>query len=188
MPNTERERRISMLRAALPYTAGHQRHALDLLLQADTLINTVRGGTANDLEACEAEAQPEEMLLHMQEFCTPRESDMVQMALNFIKAGHLFRNYREFVASHASSGMSEDLQAAGIESSMSNPLQMLFQLLGGLGGIGSTNGNTQMVEFLLTQLSPDQRQLFEQLRGFSGESFHEGQDRKEANYDNMETE
>ena len=70
----ERERRMAMLRAAQPYTSGQQRYALDLLLQANTLINTARGGMSGDLEACEASARPEEMLLHMQEYCTPRES------------------------------------------------------------------------------------------------------------------
>mgnify|MGYP000003612688 CR=1 FL=1 len=100
MTTEERERRMAMLRAAQPYTSGQQRYALDLLLQANTLINTARGGMSGDLEACETAARPEEMLLHMQEYCTPRESDLVQMILNFIKAGHLFQNYREFMAAH----------------------------------------------------------------------------------------
>ncbi len=183
MPNTERERRIAILRAALPYTAGRQRHALDMLLQADTFINTVRGGSAHDLESCETEPQPEEMLLHMQEFCTPRESDLVQMALNFMKAGHLFRNYREFISKHSPTVPQDELQAASIGGTAGNPLQMIFQFLGGLGGIGSAGGSPQMIEFLLTQLPPEQRQLFEQLRNFSNE-----QNRKETDYDNLETE
>ena len=72
MTTEERERRMAMLRAAQPYTSGQQRYALDLLLQANTLINTARGGMAGDLEACETAARPEEMLLHMQDYCTPR--------------------------------------------------------------------------------------------------------------------
>lgn len=183
MPNSERERRMAMLRAALPYTSGRQRYALDLLLQTDTLINVARRENVNDLEACETEAKPEEMLLHMQEYCTPRESDLIQMILNFIKAGHLFQNYRDFVANRSSDDTSGELHAAGTGSSSVNPLQMLFQLLGGLGGISGTGGSNQMMEFLFTQLSPEQRQLFEQLRSFSSE-----QDRKDTNYDELETE
>ena len=38
MTTEERERRMAMLRAAQPYTSGQQRYALDLLLQANTLI------------------------------------------------------------------------------------------------------------------------------------------------------
>ena len=87
MTTEERDRRMAMLRAAQPYTSGRQRYALDLVLQANALLSTARGGMAGDLEACETTARPEEMLMHMQEFCTPREADLVQMILNFIKAG-----------------------------------------------------------------------------------------------------
>lgn len=166
----ERERRMAMLRAAQPYTSGQQRYALDLLLQANTLINTARGGMSGDLEACEASARPEEMLLHMQEYCTPRESDLVQMILNFIKASHLFQNYREFMAAQNPPDGSGDLQAAGLGMPSANPLQMLLQLLGGFSGMSGQGGSNQLMEFLITQLSPEQQQLFEQLRSFTNDT------------------
>ena len=155
---------MSMLRTALPYTSGNQRHALQMLLQINTLINTARRGGANDLEACDVEANPEEMLLQIQEFCTPRESDMVQTIINFIKANHLFQNYREFMAAYPENQTSSDLQAADISRrSSTNPVNMLFQLFGGLGG-GNSN---HLMEFLVTQLPPEQKQLFEQLQSLS---------------------
>ena len=171
MTTEERERRMAMLRAAQPYTSGQQRYALDLLLQANALINTARGGMSGDLEACESAAQPEEMLLHMQEYCTPRESDLVQMILNFIKASHLFRNYREFMASRGFSEAPGDLKAPGLGMPSANPLQMLLQLLGGFGGsTGTSGGNNYLMEFLISQLSPEQQQLFEQFQGFTNET------------------
>lgn len=177
MTTEERERRMAMLRAAQPYTSGQQRYALDLLLQANALINTARGGMSGDLEACESAAQPEEMLLHMQEYCTPRESDLVQMILNFIKASHLFRNYREFMASRGFSEAPGDLQAAGLGMPSANPLQMLLQLLGGFGGsMGTSGGNNYLMEFLISQLSPEQQQLFEQFQSFTNET---GNDEKQ---------
>ena len=136
MTTEERDRRMAMLRAAQPYTSGRQRYALDLVLQANALLSTARGGMAGDLEACETTARPEEMLMHMQEFCTPREADLVQMILNFIKAGHLFQNYRDFMAQQGPDG-NPDLHAAGFSSPSANPLQMLLQLLGGFGGMGA---------------------------------------------------
>jgi hypothetical protein len=150
---------MAMLRAALPYTAGQGRYALDLLLQADTLLNKLRGGVSSDLEACEAEGEPEEMLLHVQEFCTPKESDFIQMILNFRKADHLFKNYRDFVSSHHQTDSSSDLHAAG------------------------TGNGSQMMDFLMSQLSPEQQQLFQQLKNFS-----EDEERKETPYDTFETE
>ncbi len=163
MPGTERERRMSMLRAALPYTAGDRRQALEILLQADALISIARKAPGSDLEACDVEANPEEMLLHMQEYCTPRESDFIQMILNFLQAGHLFQNYREFLMSHQHTSTSADMEAAGYHGGTSNqnPLQLLLQMIGGLGSSGN------LMEFLLTQLSPEQRQLFEQLSSFA---------------------
>lgn len=177
MPGTERERRMSMLRAALPYTAGDRRQALEILLQADALISIARKAPGSDLEACDMEANPEEMLLHMQEYCTPRESDFIQMILNFLQAGHLFQNYREFLMSHQHTSTSADVEAAGYHDGTSNqnqnqnqshnqnqnqnPLQLLLQMIGGLGSSGN------LMEFLLTQLPPEQRQLFEQLSSFA---------------------
>lgn len=112
MTTEERDRRMAMLRAAQPYTSGRQRYALDLVLQANTLLSTARGGRQVIWKACETTARPEEMLMHMQEFCTPREADLVQMILNFIKAGHLFQNYRDFMAQQGPDE-NPDLHAAG---------------------------------------------------------------------------
>lgn len=180
MTTEERDRRMAMLRAAQPYTSGRQRYALDLVLQANALLSTARGGMAGDLEACETTARPEEMLMHMQEFCTPREADLVQMILNFIKADHLFQNYRDFMAQQGPDE-NPDLHAAGFSSPSANPLQMLLQLLGGFGGMGSSN---HLMEFLITQLSPEQQQLFEQLKSFTQTSGEE----KEADYGTMASE
>lgn len=152
---------MSMLRAALPYTAGDRRQALEILLQADALLSTARKNPVDDLEACDTEPNPEEMLLHMQEFCTPRESDFIQMMLNFIKAGHLFQNYREFLASHNHTGPSGEAWSSGFSGNTSNPLHILLQMLGGFGGSGN------LMEFLLTQLSPEQKQMFEQFGNFA---------------------
>ena len=163
MSNTERERRMSMLRAALPYTLGSQRHALEMLLQMDTLLHTARYGSDSDLEACDMESRPEEMLLHIQEFCTPRESDLVQTILNFIKASHLFQNYREFMVNYPTPPPASDMEAAGYPGNIwSNPLNMLFQMFSGAAG-----NPGHFMEFLVSQLPAEQRQLFEQLKSFA---------------------
>lgn len=192
MTTKEHNRRMAMLQAAQPYTAGRQRYALDLLLQANALMNTARSGFSSDLEACEVPARPEEMLVHMQEFCTPRESDLIQMILNFIKAGHLFQNYREFMAAQYDTPETGDLHAAGTNMPYTGPLQMLLQLIGGLGslsGFGNSGDSDQLMNFLITQLSPEQRQLFEQLKSFSAASENTTANTEtEDDYGNMATE
>lgn len=137
MPSNERERRMAMLRAALPYTTGPRHQALEMLLQVNTLYHIAsHPPVENDLEACEMGTHPEDMLLSIQEYCTPREADFIQMILNFRKASHLFQSYREFMSNRTDTSQSNNL-----------------------------------MDFLITQLPPEQKQLFEQLRAFSGNDF-----------------
>ena len=62
MTTEERDRRMAMLRAAQPYTSGRQRYALDLVLQANALLSTARGGMAVMVIECDQEI-PEEGLV-----------------------------------------------------------------------------------------------------------------------------
>ena len=110
-------------------------------------------------------ANTEEMLLHIREFCTPIENDMLQTLLNFMHAGRLFQKYRQFTHAHP------DMAMAGTEPhSNSSPLSTLLGLINGLGaldsGLRSPNGspNNHMIEFLMSQLTPEQRDTFNQLQ------------------------
>lgn len=169
----ERQRRMAMLKAAMPYAAPESRHAIELLLQADTLINLASHPPAAELSAADIDeddggamrANPEEMLMHIREFCTPIENDMLQTLLNFMHAGRLFQKYRQFAHSHP------DMAMAGTDApNNSSPLSTLLGLINGLGaldsGLRSSNGkaNNYMMEFLMSQLSPEQRETFSQLQ------------------------
>lgn len=156
---SEHKRQMSILRAAIPYVMPESRRAIEIVLQADALVNTARNYSANmdyPLESAEFhegggetalqppsesfQPDPENMLLHIQEFCSPRESDLIQTMLNFIRAGKLYRGYQEFQKAHPLSKQS-DLEAA------------------------STSGNNnQLIEFLLSRLNPEQKTILEQMR------------------------
>ncbi len=160
MPTTsEHNRHMAMLRAAIPYVMPQSRHAIEVLLQADALVNTARGFSTESgfsLESAELHdnldgfqthnsaqnfnPDPENMLLHIQEYCSPRESDLIQTALNFIRAGKLFRGYQEFQRTHP-------LKQTGEAS----------------GSYGQGNHN-QLMEFLLSRLNPEQKTIFEQMQ------------------------
>lgn len=134
---TEHQRQIAIIEAALPYIAPGNRHAIELFLQADSLVSLARNESpetegAYTLEAAE-HREPgtqtnglQEMLLQIQEHLTPRESDMVQMVLNFLNAGRLLRRYREFNQ--------------------------------------NATANASLRDFLLAQLNPEQKASFEQLQ------------------------
>lgn len=151
----EHNRQMAMLRAALPYVMPESRRAIEVMLQADALIHTARGMQEQEdygLSAAEFSPEgeekhpapfkpdPENMLQCIREYCTPREADFIQTILNVLQANRLFRNYREFQKTHPANGHGE-LSAA------------------------QTGGtNSQLMEFLLSQLAPEQKSTFEQFQ------------------------
>lgn len=105
----EHQRQKAILEAALPYVAPSSRHAIQMFLQMDSLVALARNNNGGEnggysLEAAEHNQfssekrinNVQEMLLQIQEHLTQRESEMVQMVLNFMNTGKLFRRYREF--------------------------------------------------------------------------------------------
>lgn len=155
---SEHNRHMAMLKAAIPYVMPQSRHAIEMLLQADALVNTARGLSRDhdySLESAELhenadeysthgasqnfQPDPENMLLHIQEYCSPREADLIQTALNFIRASKLFRGYQEFQQTHP-------LQAAEAT------------------GEYAQSSQNQLIEFLLSRLNPEQKTLFEQMQ------------------------
>lgn len=191
----EHQRQMAILDAALPYVTPNSRHAIRLFLQADSLIHLARqegpGEEDFSLEAAGLDAIPaepqsraQEMLQHIQEFLTPKEADTVQTLLNFMNAGKLLQNYREFVnLQNSKPTESPDLSAASSEPNTGNPFQLLFQLINGLGSLSGNfvgsqkeNGtqNTLLRDFLLSQLPPEQKNTFEQMQNILYNNFSEG--------------
>jgi len=131
------QRQMAILEAAMPYVAPESRHAIQMILQTESLLQLARqgGDSGYALEAAENNrpSQPnvKEMLLHIQEYLTPRESDLVQTILNFMNAGTLFQNYREFAQMH---------------------------------GRETPTQNNMMRDFLMSQLNPEQKATFEQMQ------------------------
>ena len=179
IPN-ERERHMEMLRAALPYVPPENRHAMEILLQANSLVNLAMQPPSAELEGCDIEGaesrtpfmpDPEAMLMNIKQFCTKKESETIQVLLNFIHADKLFKSYRDFAHSHP-----DMLEASEISNNSTTPLSILFQLINGLGSISSnlnknnTPGGNFMMEFLMSQLPPEPKSAFEQLQGIMGNS------------------
>lgn len=99
--HNEQERYIAILEASLPYVAPQSRHAIQLLLQSHSLIHLVKEQPDYALEAMQVGAKsdtssdPQELLLHIQEFLTPKESDFVKTILNFYKCKSSFSKLPE---------------------------------------------------------------------------------------------
>ena len=142
--SNEHQRRLAMLKAALPYVPPQNKKAMEIILQADNLLCLASEVSADDdmtLRAAQADAPAspavyEKLLLNIKDYCTPAESEIVRMLLNFLHADELFKNYRDFTKNHYAMQTEEY----------------------------SENDNQNfMMEFLMSQLSPKQRTTFEQV-------------------------
>lgn len=148
--SNEHQRQMAILEASIPYLTPGNRHAVEMLLQADSLVHLASHMPSQEpaLEAAETAntssyGNMQEMLLHIQQFLTPKESDIVQMVLNFMNANTLFQNYKEF----AHTRQAEQQDRADLNTSSL-----------------STPSNTMLMEFLVSRLSPEQKDNFEQLQ------------------------
>lgn len=153
-----RNRYLEMLRAAAPYAPRHARNSLDVVIQIQDIASKISGnqrplaaasmenGENADLEACDMEGDAgdtEAMLMQISNFCTPREQDTIHMILNFVRAGKLFRNYQNFMQDRGESDA--DLEAS--------------EATGPFGG-----NRNNIIEFLLTQLTPEQKSTFDMMK------------------------
>jgi len=119
-------RRIDMLRAAMPYTEPRLRKPMQVLIQAEELASYIREEeTEADLQACDVNSvgDVEGMMESIREYCNAAERETIDLVLNFVRAQRLYQAYRNYRRS---------------------------------------NGN-DMMEFLASQLTPDQKKSFGQM-------------------------
>lgn len=154
--SNEHQRRLAMLKAALPYVPPQNKKAMEIILQADNLLCLASEVSSNDddmtLRAAQADtpATPavyEKLLLNIKDYCTPAESEIVRMLLNFLHADELFKNYRDFTKNHYAMQTEE---------------------------YNENYNQNFMMEFLMSQLSPKQRTTFEQVTNIMNNKNNKG--------------
>lgn len=149
----EHQRQMAMLEASLPYMPPNGRRAIQLYLQANSFLSLANGSSDEvdaSLEAAEFEHNSSEssvshlqdMLIRLQEFLTPRETAMTNTLLNILQAGKIMQGYQDFLRHQPQNNNTVDLTS------------------------NSTNSENKpgFREFLLSQLNPEQKILFEQLQ------------------------
>ena len=145
-----------MLKAALPYVPPQNKKAMEIILQADNLLCLASEVSSNDddmtLRAAQADtpATPavyEKLLLNIKDYCTPAESEIVRMLLNFLHADELFKNYRDFTKNHYAMQTEE---------------------------YNENDNQNFMMEFLMSQLSPKQRTTFEHVTNIMNNKNNKG--------------
>lgn len=142
--NDSAEYLLNIIRAALPYVNSRTRNNMEVALKTGELAETFQSARQTpELQTCdlgEDTMDVEGLLVSIQNVCMGRDRDMINTALNFYKTRNLYRSYQEF----RKESLNPELQAASV------------------GGNGNTNNpNNTMFNFLMSQLTPEQKSTFD---------------------------
>lgn len=144
---------VELLDAALPYVNGNAKHSMELIRKAGDLSTCLSSSSqSSDLSACDLDTAPqsinmEGLLENLQKVGNPQEKDFIHMILNFIKARNLYTSYQTFQQTHP---VSEDTLSAASCNGHSTP--------------NNRNSINMILEFLLSQLTPEQQKNFEMIQ------------------------
>lgn len=146
--NGSTEYMLNIIRAALPYVTTRTRSNMEVAIKTGELAESFQSaGSTPELEACDLENETvdvEGLLVSVQNVCVGRERDMINTALNFFKTRSLYQSYQTF----RRNSLQPELQAASVNGS-------------GSGSRHSSNPNNTMMDFLMSQLSPEQKSTFD---------------------------
>ncbi len=135
------EHTINIFKAALPYVGPQVQGGMNVILKANDLMNTFQDmnvpGELSAMGLNNEPKDPELLLTSIRGACLPREAEMIDNMLNFIKARKIFNAYQSY--------NQNILQAAETDKNKKN----------------SGDNNNGLLDFLMTQLSPEQRSTFE---------------------------
>lgn len=135
---------LDIIRAALPYVNSRTRNGMEVAIKTGELAETFQSiGEAPDLEACDLgndTLDMEGLLVSMQSVCIGPEKEMLNTLLNFYKTRNLYESYLTF----RHNNLQSELQAASIN-----------------GGGTPMGSNNSIIDFLMTQLTPEQKSTFD---------------------------
>lgn len=134
---------LELMKAALPYMHPRMQKSVEVMSKAEELMSMVQTpGPSSDLSAMSfqatAPASIEDVLLQIKSVGTKREQEMIDNMTNILRMQKMMQSYRSFMNM----------------KKLSSP--------GNTSPTGSSSQDT-MMEFLLSQLTPDQKSNFENI-------------------------
>ncbi len=142
--NNSTDYMLNIIRAALPYVTTKMRSNMEVAIKTGELAESFQSrSSAPELEACDLSDENVDMeglLLSVQEVCVGREKNMINTLLNFYKTRSLYQSYQSFRRNN----LQPELQAASVN-----------------GSEHSNNPNNTMLDFLMSQLTPEQKSTFD---------------------------
>lgn len=153
MPTETTAHLVELLDAALPYVNGNTRHSMELIRKAGDFITCLSSSPqASELSACDIDTDNqsidmEGLLENLHKVSNAQEKDFIHMILNFIKARNLYSSYQTFQQTHTNS--EDTLSAASLNGHFAK---------------NNHNNMNMILEFLLSQLTPEQQKNFEMIQ------------------------
>lgn len=164
---------LDILRAAVPYVNPNTQNSMNVILKATELVDTVRDVQEPDLSACDLNQEPfdpEVLLMNLRPVCYQPELDIVDMILNFLKARKIYQAYQTFntdtVQAAQMDQRQENYNYNTEESSQEDNESTQNQATNQTNAQANNNHDNGMMNFLLSQLSPEQRSTFDTFQMF----------------------
>ncbi|MEG1459200.1 MAG: hypothetical protein RSB37_00875 [Acetivibrio sp.] len=128
---------LELLQAALPFMTPSIQKSIEVVSKAEEFMETIRSpNPSSELSAMSLSSDSmnlEDMLLQMKNVGNKKEQESMDNMINFIKMQKMFQSYRTFMSTKQDSDAS------------------------------SGSSKDSMTEFLLSQLTPEQRSNFENI-------------------------
>lgn len=133
---------LEIMKAALPYMNPPAQKSVEILIKAEDFVGAIQTfDHTTELSAASLRREPVEpeiILNQIKSLCTKEEQTMIDNLLNIITMQKLIQNYRTFMA-----------------------LQQ--KVTGNATSTGQTSSNDRLMEFLLAQLTPEQKNNFDSI-------------------------
>ena len=133
---------LEIMKAALPYMTPQAQKSVEILVKAEEFVEAIHTfEDASELSAASIRrehAEPEVILNQIKSLCTKEEQNMIDNLLNIISMQKLIQNYRSFLS------LQKNISAKTTPDN-------------------SISSNERLMEFLLTQLTPEQKNNFDSL-------------------------
>lgn len=147
--NPFNEHTLSIMQAALPHVNYQAQSSMNVILKANELMSTLSElSSPSDLSAMELDEEqqnPEVLLQSLKPVCNPAENEFIDMILNFMGARRIFSAYQDYTQNV--------VHSQDVGNNQRNSQRSPFGM----------NRNGNLMDFLLSQMPPEQRSTFETL-------------------------
>ena len=124
--NSKYKHIADLMQAAIPYVNTGQKARMELLIKASEFVDSFQVTQSSELSACDISNETvdyEAMLQSLQNVCNPKELELVNTILNFLKTRKLYQTYqtmRDFLPANESNNFTNSQILPLIEKFFAN--------------------------------------------------------------------